>query len=78
MTMASKGAENFTGSTEKKGLLSMPEVTFVVNGKKALIHTVMIHTSPDGNQHSGTVGLELLRKFSNVNINLRDMTLMME
>ena len=29
-------------------------------------------------QHSGTVGLELLRKFSNVNINLRDMTLMME
>ncbi len=66
------------GSTEKKGLLSMPEVTFEVNGKKALIHTVMIHTSPDGNQHSGTVGLELLRKFSNVNINLRDMTLMME
>ena len=66
------------GSTEKKGLLSMPEVTFEVNGKKALIHTVMIHTSLDGNQHSGTVGLELLRKFSNVNINLRDMTLMME
>ena len=66
------------GSTVKKELLSMPEVSFEVDGKEAIVHNVLIHTAPDGNQHSGTVGLELLRKFSNVNINLRDMTLMME
>ena len=63
------------GSTEKKELLSMPEVSFKVGGKGTVIHDVLIHTTPDGNQHSGTVGLELLRKFSKVNINLQNMTL---
>lgn len=66
------------GSTEKKGLLSMPEVSFEVGGKGTVIHDVLIHTTPDGNQHSGTAGLELLRKFSKVNINLTDMTLNVE
>lgn len=66
------------GSTEKKGLLSMPEVSFEVDGKEALVHNVLIHTTPDGNQHSGTVGLELLRKFNKVNINLQNMTLTVE
>ncbi len=63
------------GSTEKKGLLSMPEVPFKVDGKEAIVHNVLIHTTPDDNQHSGTVGLELLRKFSKVNINLQNMAL---
>lgn len=63
------------GKTEKKGLLSMPEVSFEVDGKEAIVHNVLIHTTPDGNQHSGTVGLELLRKFNKVNINLQDMVL---
>ena len=50
-----------------------------VSGTAAsLVSSVFLDENPDGNQHSGTVGLELLRKFSNVNINLRDMTLMME
>ena len=66
------------GSTVKKGLLSMPEVPFELGGKEALVHNVLIHTTPDGNQHSGTVGLELLRKFNKVNINLRDMSLTVE
>ena len=66
------------GSTEKKGLLSMPEVSFEVDGKEAIVHNVLIHTAPDGNQQSGTVGLELLRKFHKVNINLRDMALTIE
>lgn len=63
------------GSTEKKELLSMPEVSFEVDGKEAIVHNVLIHTTPDGNQHSGTVGLDLLRKFNKVNLNLRNMTL---
>ena len=63
------------GSTEKKGLLSMPEVSFKVDGKETIVHNVLIHTTPDGNQHSGTVGLELLRKFNKVNINLQNMAL---
>lgn len=63
------------GSTEKKRLLSMSEVSFELGGKEAIVNNVLIHTTPDGNQHSGTVGLELLRKFSKVNINLTDMTL---
>lgn len=66
------------GSTEKKGLLSMPEVIFDVDGKEALVHNVLIHTTPDGNQHSGTVGLEFLRKYNKVNINLQNMTLTVE
>ena len=66
------------GSTVKKELLSMPEVSFEVGGKEAIVHNVLIHTAPDGNQHSGTVGLELLRKFNKVNINLRDMSLTVE
>ena len=66
------------GSTMKKELLSMPEVPFEVDGKGAIVHNVLIHTTPDGNQHSGTVGLELLRKFNKVNINLRDMSLTVE
>ena len=63
------------GKTEKKGLLSMPEVSFKVDGKETIVHNVLIHTTPDGNQHSGTVGLEFLRKFNKVNINLQNMTL---
>lgn len=66
------------GRTEKKGLLSMPEVSFEVVGKEAIVNNVLIHTTPDGNQHSGTAGLELLRKFNKVNINLTDMTLNVE
>ncbi len=66
------------GSTEKKGLLSMPEVSFEVGGKETIVHNVLIRPTPDGNQHSGTVGLELLRKFNKVNINLLDMTLVIE
>ena len=66
------------GSTEKKGLLSMPGVPFELGGKEAIVHNALIHTAPDGNQNSGTVGLELLRKFNKVNINLRDMSLTVE
>ncbi len=66
------------GSTEEKVLLSMPEVSFEVGGKEAIVHNVLIHTTPDGNQHSGTICLELLRKFSKVNINLQHMTLTVE
>ena len=66
------------GDTEIKGLLSMPEASFKVDGKVAVVHNVLIHTTPEGNQHSGTIGLELLRKFNKVNLNLRNMTLTVE
>ena len=56
----------------------MPEVHFELGGKEAIVHNALIHTAPDGNQNSGTVGLELLRKFNKVNINLRDMSLTVE
>lgn len=66
------------GSAEKKGLLSMPEVSFEVDGKVDTVHNVLVHPTPDGNQHSGTVGLELLRKFNKADINLKNMTLTVE
>ena len=64
-----------TGSTQSVRHLSMPDVTFNVAGKDAIVPNVLVYTSPDGNPTSGTVGLALLRHFRKVILDLKNMML---
>ena len=63
------------GDTRTVSHLSMPDATFNVGGENATVSDILVHTSPDGNPCSGTVGLGLLRQFRKAAINLKDMTL---
>ncbi len=63
------------GDTRTVSHLSMPDATFNVGGENATVPDILVHTSPDGNPYSGTVGLGLLRQFRKATINLKDMTL---